>query len=126
MILLIYIILLPTMHTNAGEGEDGGAGRSHEERTRELEIGKGATYAVPFRGATVAMEAVPRRGVYREWGEKKEKGGENVGKCKELCPLRSSLMRSSLIKLSQSLMHGASPWRGFRAPRRGAMTLNTQ
>ncbi|RJS80540.1 hypothetical protein CW713_07520 [Methanophagales archaeon] len=40
------------------------AGRSHEERTKELEIGKRAMYAVPFRGATVAMEAVPRRGVY--------------------------------------------------------------
>jgi len=49
------------MHTNAGEGEDGGAGRIHEERTRELEIGKIAMYAVPFRGATVAMAAVPRR-----------------------------------------------------------------
>ena len=77
------------MHTNAGEGEDVGAGRSHEERTRELEIGKRAMYAVPFRGATVAMEAVPRRGVYREWGEKKEKGGENEERCEELSPLRS-------------------------------------
>jgi len=54
-----------------------GAGRRHEERTKELGIGKGAVYAVPFRGATGAMEAVPRRDVYRE-GEKKEKGGENV------------------------------------------------
>ncbi|RJS79173.1 hypothetical protein CW713_08685 [Methanophagales archaeon] len=80
MILLIYIILLLTMHTNADEGEDGGAGRSHEERTKELEIGKGGMYAMPFRSATIAMEAVPRRGVYRE-GEKKEKGGENVERC---------------------------------------------
>ena len=76
------------MHTNAGEGEDGGAGRSHEERTRELETGKRAMFAVPFRSATGAMAAVPRRGVYRE-GEKKEKGGENEEKCEELCPLRS-------------------------------------
>jgi len=102
MILLINIILLLTMHTNAGKGEDGGAGRSHEERTRELEIGKIAMYAVPFRGATGGDSAawcVSRRG--------KEKGGENFGKCEEICPLRS---RSSLIKLSQSLMHGANPW----------------
>ena len=61
MILLIYIILLPTMHTNAGEDEDVGAERSHEERTREFGIGKGAMYAVPFWGATVAMAVVPRR-----------------------------------------------------------------
>jgi len=60
------------MHTNACEGEDGGAGRRHEERTKELEIGKEAIYAMPFRGATVAMEAVPRRGVYREGGRKKK------------------------------------------------------
>jgi len=52
------------MHTNAGEGEDGGAGRSHEERTKELEIGKGGGYAMTFCGVTGAMEAVPRRGVY--------------------------------------------------------------
>ena len=44
------------MHTNAGE--DVGAERSHEERTRELEIGKGAMYAVPFRSATVAMVCI--------------------------------------------------------------------
>jgi len=62
------------MHTNAGEGEDGGAGRSHEERTKELEIGKRAMYAVPLCGATVAMEAVPRRGVYREGGEERSAG----------------------------------------------------
>jgi len=99
------------MHTNAGEGEDGGAGRSHEERTRELEIGKRAMCAVPFRSATGAMAAVPRRVVCIGKGEK-EKGGENEERCEELCPLRNSLMRSSLIKLSQSLMHGASPWRG--------------
>ena len=73
MILLIYIILLPTMHTNAGEGEDGGAGRSHEERTKELEIGKRAMYAVPFRGATVAMAAVPRRVVCIVKGERRKK-----------------------------------------------------
>ena len=48
MILLIYIILLPTMHTNAGEGEDVGAGRGHEKRTKELGIGKGGMYAMPF------------------------------------------------------------------------------
>jgi len=48
--------------------------------------------------------------VYIGKGEKKEKGGENVEKCEELCPLRSGLV------------HGASPWRGFRAPMRGAMT----
>ena len=65
------------MHTNAGEGEDGGAGRSDEERTKELEIGKGGMYAMPFRGATGAMEAVPvawciRRGVHREGGEERK------------------------------------------------------
>ena len=49
------------------------AGRSHEERAKELEIGKGAMYAVPFWGATVAMAAVPRRGVYREGGERKRR-----------------------------------------------------
>jgi len=48
------------MHTNAGEGEDGGAGRRHEERTRELETGKRAMCAMPFRSATVAIAAVPR------------------------------------------------------------------
>jgi len=42
------IILLPTMHTNAGEGEDGGAGQRHEERTKELEVGKGGRYATLF------------------------------------------------------------------------------
>ena len=75
------------MHTNAGEGEDMGAGRRHEERTRELETGKGAMFAVPFRSATVAMAAVPRRVVCIVKGEK-EKGGENVERCGELCPLR--------------------------------------
>ena len=73
MILLIYIILLLTMHTNADEGEDGGAGRSHEERTRELETGKRAMYAVPFRSATIAMEAVPRRVVCIGKGRRKKK-----------------------------------------------------
>jgi len=61
------------MHTNAGEGEDVGAGRSHEERTRELETGKGAMFAVPFRGATVAMAAVPRRVVCIGNGERRKK-----------------------------------------------------
>jgi len=51
-----------------------GARRGHEERTKEFEIGKGAKYAVPFRGATGAMEAVPRRGVYREGGEERSAG----------------------------------------------------
>ena len=50
-----------------------GAGRSHEERTRELEIGKGATYAVPFRSATGAMAAVPRRVVCIGKGERRKK-----------------------------------------------------
>jgi len=88
-----------------------------KKRANELEIDKRAMYAMPFHDAPGAMAAVPRRGVYRK-GEK-EKGGENVERCEEISSLRS---RSSLIKLSQSLMHGASPWRGFRAPRRGAMT----
>jgi len=44
-----------------------------KKRIKELEIGKGAMYAVPFRGATVAMEAVLRRGVYRE-GEERSAG----------------------------------------------------
>jgi len=61
----------------------GARGEVMKKRTKELEIGKGDVYAMPFRGATVAMEAVPRRGVYRE-GEK-EKGGEN----EEICPSRS-------------------------------------
>ena len=61
------------MHTNAGEGEDGGAGRRHEERTRELETGKRAMYAVPFRSATGAMEAVPRRVVCIVKGERRKK-----------------------------------------------------
>jgi len=43
-----------------------------KKRTKGLEIGKGGMYATPFRGAIVAMEAVPRRGVYREGGKKKE------------------------------------------------------
>ena len=50
MILLMNTILLPTMHTNAGEGEDGGAEQRHEERTKELEIGKGVMYAMLFCG----------------------------------------------------------------------------
>jgi len=60
------------MHTNAGEGEDGGAGRIHEERTRELETGKIAMCAVPFRGAT---GAIPRRVVcIGEGGEERSAG----------------------------------------------------
>ena len=46
------------------------AGRRHEERAKELEIGKIAVYAVPFRGATVAMEAIPRRVVCIGKGER--------------------------------------------------------
>ena len=34
------IILLLTTYTNAGEGEDGDAGRSHKERTKELKTVK--------------------------------------------------------------------------------------
>ena len=49
------------------------AGGSHEERTKELEIGKIGMYAVPFRSATVAIAAVPQRGVYREGGRRKKK-----------------------------------------------------
>ena len=71
MILLMNIILLLTMHTNAGE--DVGAGRSHEERTKELEISKRAMYAVPFRGVTVAMAAVPQRVVCIGKGERKRR-----------------------------------------------------
>ena len=44
---------------NVGEGENGGTGRRHEKRAKELEIGKGARYAMPFRGVIGAMEAVP-------------------------------------------------------------------
>ena len=81
-IILFTICAISCNHTFS----DFLAGRSHEERTKELEICEGAMYAVPFRSATVAMGAVPRRGVYREWGE--EKGGENEEKCEEPCPLR--------------------------------------
>ena len=52
-----------------------GAGRRHEERTKELGIGKGAVYAVPFRGATGAMEAVPRRDVNKR-GDGKSDGAD--------------------------------------------------
>jgi len=41
---------------------------------------------------------------------RKKYRGENEKKCEELCPLAE--LRSSLIKLFQSLMHGANPWRG--------------
>jgi len=68
---------------NAGEGENGGAGRRHEKRAKEFEIGKGVRYAMPFRSVIGVMEAVP----YQEGGE--EKGGENVERCEEICPLRS-------------------------------------
>ena len=44
-----------------------------KKRTKGLEIGKGGMYATPFCGAIVAMEAVPRRGVYREGGERKRR-----------------------------------------------------
>ena len=50
MILLMNTILLPTMHTNAGEGEDGGAGQDMKKQANELEIGKEAIYAMPFYG----------------------------------------------------------------------------
>jgi len=50
------IILLLTTYTNAGEGEDGGAGRSHKERTKELKIGKRAMYAVPFSASLQSSE----------------------------------------------------------------------
>jgi len=46
----------------------GARGEDMKKRTKELEIGKGGMYAMPFCGVTVAMEAVPRRGVYREGG----------------------------------------------------------
>ena len=55
------------MHTNADEGEDVGAGRSHEERTRELGIGKRVMYAVPFWGATAAMVCIVKGGERRRW-----------------------------------------------------------
>ena len=55
------IILLPTMHTNAGEGEDGGAGQRHEERTKELEIGKGGRYATLFDTIKNSMERMRKR-----------------------------------------------------------------
>jgi len=58
IILLINTILLLTTYTNAGEGEDGGAGRRHEKRAKELEIGKGGGYAMPFCGVIGAMKAV--------------------------------------------------------------------
>jgi len=48
--------------------------------------------------------------VYIRKEEKKKNGGENEKKCEEICPLVE--LRSSLIKLSKSLMHGANPWRG--------------
>jgi len=41
----------------------------HEKRAKELEIGKGARYAIPFRGVIGAMEAVP----YLEGGEEKRR-----------------------------------------------------
>jgi len=77
------------MHTNAGEGEDRGAGRRHEERTKELEIGKRAMYAVPFRGATGAMETVPWRGVYREGGRRKKKEVKMWRNARKYPPLQS-------------------------------------
>ena len=54
---------------NVGEGENGGTGRRHKKRAKELEIGKGARYAMPFRGVIGAMEAVP----YQEGGEEKRR-----------------------------------------------------
>ena len=99
------------MHTNAGEGEDGGAGRSHEERTRELETGKGAMFAVPFRSATVAMAAVPRRVVCIGKGGRKKKEVKMWRDARNYAPCGANFEK----------VHGASPWRGFRAPRRGAL-----
>ena len=55
MILLMNIILLLTTYTNAGEGEDGDAGRSHKERTKELKVGKRAN-AVPFSASLQSSE----------------------------------------------------------------------
>jgi len=43
-----------------------------KKRANELEIDKGTMYVMPFHGATGAMEAVPRRGVYRKGRKKKE------------------------------------------------------
>ena len=40
-----------------------------KKRAKELEIGKGARYAMPFRGVIGAMEAVP----YQEGGEEKRR-----------------------------------------------------
>ena len=58
------------------------------------------------------MKAVPVawwRGVYRE-EEKKKMEVKMIRNARKYAPLAE--LRSSLIKLSQSLMHGANPWRG--------------
>ena len=74
-----------------------------KKRANELEIGKRAMYGMPFYGKYAPC-----------------------GATKQFDQTFSNLVRSSLIKLSQSLMHGANPWRGEEmkkrvAPRRGAI-----
>ena len=64
------------------------AGRRHEERAKELGIGKIAMCAVPFRGATGAMEAIPRRGVYWEGVRRKKKEVKMRRNARRICPLR--------------------------------------
>ena len=68
--------------------------------------------------------------VYIGKGRRKKKEVK-MWRMQEICPLRSrsSLMRSGLIKLSQSLMHGANPWRGEemkKSAEEGCYDINTQ
>ena len=71
------IILLPTMYTNASEGEDEDGGGGHGKRTKELEIGKGGRYATPFD----AIKNTPMKGDGK-------KAMEEIGDMVETCPLQ--------------------------------------
>ena len=82
-------------------------------------------YAVPLRGATGAMEAVPRRGVNKRGMEKameqmrdEEEVKWEMSENKEIPLKRGETWCES--------MEGREEMKKRGAPRRGAMTLNTQ
>jgi len=72
MVLLINIILLLTMHTNAGEGEDGMEGEVMKRGLKKLKIAKGGRYATPFD----ATKNTPMKGDGKSDGRNRRYGGD--------------------------------------------------